>query len=72
MAKITVRNGEGEFMASYEHLSEVNTFLMASFPGHKLSQPKGTKAQTLTAKDDEGKTVAYVDLPATGGNGKDE
>ena len=66
MAKHTVRNGEGEFMANYDHLSEVNTFLLASFPGHKMQQPKGGKAQTLEVKDDEGKVVAYVDVPSTG------
>lgn len=64
MAKITVRSAEGEFLANYANLSEVNTYLAHSFPGHKIDNPKGNKAQTLTVKDDEGKEVAYVDLPA--------
>ena len=63
MAKHTVRSAEGEFLASYEHLSEVNTYLMHSFPGHKMQQPKGKAAQTLEVKNDEGKVVAYVDVP---------
>jgi hypothetical protein len=69
MAKITIRNAEGEFMANYDHLSEANTFLEASFPGNKMQQPKGGKAQTLEVKDDEGKACAYVDLPATKAEG---
>lgn len=65
MAKISVRSAEGEFLASYANLSEVNTYILHSFPGAKTSQPKGNKAQTLTVKNDEGKEVAYIDLPAT-------
>lgn len=64
MAKHTVRTVEGEFAASFDHMSEVNTYLMASYPGHKIQAPKGQKAQTLEVKDDEGKVVAYVDVPA--------
>lgn len=66
MAKHTVRSVEGEFLVSYDNLSEVNTYLMNSYPGHKMSQPKGGKAQTLTVKDADGKDVAYVDIPSTG------
>lgn len=67
MPKHTVRNAEGEFMASYDHLSEVNTFIDASFPGSKVSKPKGTGAQTLKVTDDQGKEVAYIDVPAVKG-----
>lgn len=63
MAKHVIRSVEGEFLTSYEHMSEVNTYLMASYPGHTISKVKGTGAQTLTVKDDEGKEVAYVDVP---------
>lgn len=65
MAKHTVRSSEGEFLASYDHLSEVNTYLLHSFPGHTMDKTKGQGAQSLKVKDDEGKVVAYVDLPAT-------
>lgn len=66
MAKHVIRSAEGEFLTSYEHLSEVNTYLDASFPGHTISKPKGTGRQTLTVKNDEGKEVAFVDIPDVG------
>lgn len=61
--KHTVRSAEGEFLANYDHLSEVNTYLDHSFPGHTITKPQGKKAQTLTVKDDEGNEVAFVDIP---------
>lgn len=63
MAKISVRSAEGEFLASYANMSEVNTYILHSFPGSTTSNPKGKGAQTLTVKNDEGKDVAYIDLP---------
>lgn len=64
MAKYTVRTAEGEYLATYNHLSEVDTFLMHSFPGHKRQAAKGKKAQSVQVHNDEGKLVAYVDMPA--------
>lgn len=64
MAKITIRSADGEFLASYNNLSEANTYLMHSFPGHKMQSPKGSKAQSLKVQDADGKDCAYVDLPA--------
>ena len=63
MAKHVVRSAEGEFLTSYENLSEANTYVNASFPGSTVSKPTGKKAQSLTVKNDEGTIVAYIDVP---------
>lgn len=62
--RYAIRNADGEFVTSYENLSEANSYLLASYPGASWQEPDGDGQQSIEVKDDEGKTAAILEISA--------